>query len=108
MAIDDGDGKIAPYGANGNTTQSATAGPGGKDFVDPTLPPEIGGAGPQAGGTTPYHGAVDADAATSAAPARGNSTMGTEISMAPRRDRDGIAGTEWDSGPKLPSNTDTY
>lgn len=98
--IDDGDGRIAPYGANGDTTNSATSGPGGKDFADPSLPAEVGGMAPQAGGTTPYHGAVDADCATSKSPARGNTTMGTECDPL-TTDRTGPASP-------LPTNRDTY
>ena len=46
---------------------------------EPTsVPAEVGGMAPQAGGTTPYHGAVEADAATNAAPVKGDSTKGTQ------------------------------
>jgi len=104
--IDDGNHNLAPYGANGDTVNSPTAGPeSGKDFADPTLPAEVGGAGPQAGGDSPYRAAeVEADCATNASPARGNTTMGTQCAPS----REGIAGTEWDSGPKLPTRTDEY
>ena len=83
MAIDDGDGRISPYGANGNTTQAPDRAAYlntelDEGQADPEVPGTVGGMAPQAGGATPYHGAVEADCATSASPAQGNSTMGTE------------------------------
>ena len=100
MAVDDGDGRISPYGANGNTTNSPTRGPGGPACDDAPLPETVGGMAPAWGGDAARHGAVDADCATSASPARGNSTMGTEC--------DPLATDRTGPASPLPTRSDTY
>ena len=105
MAVDDGDGRIAPYGANGNTTQAAPRSAYLESELkegqaDPMLPDTIGGMAPAWGGDAARHGAVDADCATSASPARGNSTMGTEC--------DPLATDRTGPASPLPTQRDTY
>lgn len=71
--------------------------------ADPKLPAEIGGAGPQAGGDSAYHPAErEADAATNASPAKGDTTEGTDTPPS----REGIEGTGWKL--PFPTHTDTY